>query len=141
VGEEAVLHGVGESYVGIDEKRGDVVLDGAFAGALEVDDGWCGCAGGLMVDHDVAGLKVPVHEAGEGIIEGIVGDVVEGCLIQAQVFAHAEVSVYEGIHEVVALHGEDHLFVVGGRLPAPGVIESLDAFLGEADKGVQDTLV
>src|SRR5262249_41991953 len=55
---EKQLTNVGRQVgLGVEEKRGDVVLQRALAAALVVEE-----AGAAIPEHDVAGLKVAVEE-------------------------------------------------------------------------------
>ena len=120
-----------EIGLGVVEERGDVVLEGAFAAALVIDE-----IGLAVAEHDVAGLEVAIEEKVARGAEKKIGEAAE--IVFEGVFMERDASKPEKIiFEIVEVPG-DGLAIEAGDGIADGVVEIAGGFDLEAREDGDD---
>ena len=106
----------GEIGFGVVEERGDVVLQGAFAAALVVDE-----IGLAVAEHDVAGLEVAVEKIIARGAEQKIGEAIE--IVFERMFVKGNAGEAEKIiFKIVEVPGDGLAIEAGDRI-ADGVVE------------------
>ena len=93
--DEEVAHLVGEVGRGLPEEGSDIVIDGASATSLEVDEVWL-----AVFQHDIARLEVTIEEGILLVLEEVIRQTLE-VLLQLELIELNSLEFEEAVFEVV----------------------------------------
>ena len=101
--DQEVAHFVGEVGRGLPEERGNIVIDGAFATSLEVDEVWL-----AIFQHDIARLEVTIEKSILLVLEEVIRQTLE-VLLQLELIELNSLEFEEAVFEVVEVEHDARL--------------------------------